>query len=78
MRSGRVGVWESGRVGGLERDTDVSSPPLRVSLSPALILAAVAMLALPIFAHGCHRGDHDDEPLYAPVEQRASPVELPK
>lgn len=38
----------------------------------AFLLGAVALCVLPIFAHGCHRGDHDDEPTVVPVaEQRA-------
>jgi len=36
----------------------------------------MAFAALPIFAHGCHRGDHDEEPLFVPVEQRLEPVAL--
>ncbi len=42
------------------------------------LFAAIAFAALPIFAHGCHRGDHDDEPLVTPVEQRAKPIEKPQ
>jgi hypothetical protein len=38
---------------------------------------AAMLLALPIFAHGCHRGDHDDEPAFIPIEHRASSAELP-
>ncbi|VTT96450.1 unnamed protein product [Gemmataceae bacterium] len=40
----------------------------------AFFLGAIALCVLPIFAHGCHRGDHDDEPTVVPVaEQRADP-----
>jgi hypothetical protein len=31
---------------------------------------AVALVTLPILAHGCHRGDHDDEPAVAPADRR--------
>ena len=39
-------------------------------LSPVACLLAPVMLALAIFAHGCHSGDHDDEPLFAPPSQQ--------
>lgn len=36
-------------------------------LSPAAFLfATLLFLVGPIFAHGCHTGDHDDEPAFAP------------
>ena len=37
---------------------------------PWWVAVVVLLLALPIFAHGCHTGDHDDEPLLVPVEER--------
>jgi hypothetical protein len=43
-----------------------------------LLFAVVALVVLPIFAHGCHRGDHDDEPLVVPLDQQAVPTELPQ
>jgi hypothetical protein len=36
-------------------------------------LLILVVLALPIFAHGCHSGDHDDEPLFAPPAQQQEP-----
>ena len=42
-------------------------PRLRLSLVASLLIPVV--LAVPIFAHGCHAGDHDDEPLFAPRSQ---------
>ncbi|WP_439626491.1 hypothetical protein [Gemmata sp.] len=42
--------------------------------SPACVLGAVALCVLPVFAHGCHRGDHDDEPTVVPVESRIEHV----
>lgn len=47
----------------------------RGAASPVFILGALVLCVLPVFAHGCHRGDHDDEPAVAPVENRA---ELPR
>ncbi len=32
----------------------------------ALVFVVLALLALPIFAHGCHGDDVDHEPLFAP------------
>lgn len=32
----------------------------------ALVVLVLALLALPIVAHGCHTGDHDDEPAFLP------------
>ena len=37
----------------------------------------VVLVALPIFAHGCHRGDHDDEPVFVPMDHHKTNVELP-
>jgi hypothetical protein len=37
----------------------------------ATLFVFVAALALPVFAHGCHAGDHDDEPLFIPTEKRS-------
>ena len=31
-----------------------------------LPLFVVLSLVVPVFAHGCHAGDHDDEPAVAP------------
>jgi hypothetical protein len=48
-------------------------------LSPVfLVFAVVVLVALPIFAHGCHRGDHDDEPLVAPLDHHAVSLESPQ
>jgi hypothetical protein len=38
------------------------SPPAR----RALVFFVTAILLIPIFAHGCHTGDHDDEPAFVP------------
>jgi hypothetical protein len=60
--SARGGDTERGRRG--ER---------RAAASPVYLLGAIALCVLPIFAHGCHRGDHDDEPTVMPVaEQRVN------
>ncbi|MCE9561624.1 MAG: hypothetical protein K8U57_06175 [Planctomycetes bacterium] len=44
------------------------------SVSPSFLLVFITFLALPIFAHGCHRGDHDDEPLVVPIEHRVEAI----
>lgn len=42
--------------------------PTRVRLSRAFwFFVALALLALPIFAHGCHGDDVDHEPLLIPI-----------
>jgi hypothetical protein len=42
-------------------------PTALVRLSPLVwLFLAVALLALPIFAHGCHGDDVDHEPLLIP------------
>ena len=64
-----VGSRESG-VG--SRETEPEPVPRAVWVAFAAML-----LALPIFAHGCHRGDHDDEPAFIPVEHRIISAELP-
>ncbi|WP_157506967.1 hypothetical protein [Gemmata obscuriglobus] len=44
-------------------------------MSPArvgfLVFVTVALLALPIFAHGCHGDDVDHEPLFVPFRLNA-------
>ena len=40
-------------------------------LSPLSGLLALVALAVPLFAHGCHAGDHDDEPVFAPQQHDA-------
>jgi hypothetical protein len=65
---------------GTERPgSGVRSPESAPAAAPrAAWLAVLAMLlALPILGHGCHRGDHDDEPAVAPVESRATHAESP-
>ncbi|HJZ59784.1 MAG TPA: hypothetical protein VKE74_32885 [Gemmataceae bacterium] len=37
----------------------------------AALLVLLASLAIPLFAHGCHTGDHDDEPLFVPQEPQS-------
>jgi hypothetical protein len=58
--------------GGIATRGDGQPPPAPLRL--ALLFAVVVMLlALPIVGHGCHRGDHDDEPVFAPMDQHAEP-----
>ena len=47
--------------------------PVSRLLTPIFI---AAILLFPIFAHGCHRGDHDDEPAFAPVKTERTPPEF--
>ncbi|QEG27710.1 hypothetical protein GobsT_24700 [Gemmata obscuriglobus] len=42
--------------------------PARVGF---LVFVTVALLALPIFAHGCHGDDVDHEPLFVPFRLNA-------
>jgi hypothetical protein len=46
------------------RDDDYTQPGARLSVIIRLLIPIVVVLVL--FAHGCHTGDHDDEPLFAP------------
>lgn len=39
-------------------------------LAYGVLLVLLAALAVPVFAHGCHAGDHDDEPLVVPNDER--------
>jgi hypothetical protein len=42
--------------------------PLLVALFPrACVFIAVALLTMPLFAHGCHGDDVDHEPLLIPT-----------
>jgi hypothetical protein len=50
------------------------TPPTR----QVLLFAIIALLIFPIFAHGCHRWDHDDEPNLIPIDHRAASMELPR
>jgi len=43
----------------------------RPQLSSLVWLLLAVALALPVFAHGCHTGDHDDEPLLSPPSRDA-------
>lgn len=45
---------------------------------PAAWLVVAFLLAVPIFGHGCHRGDHDEEPLFVPPPPRAGEVAPPR
>ena len=47
----------------------------RFSLTPVSRLLIPLLLAVPIFGHGCHRGDHDDEPVFAPPPERVAELE---
>jgi len=48
-----------------------TEPAPRPQLSPLVWLLLAVALALPVFAHGCHTGDHDDEPLLSPPSRDA-------
>ena len=37
----------------------------------AVLFTIIAALAIPVFAHGCHAGDHDLEPSVVPVQQKS-------
>lgn len=53
------------------------TPPARLPTvgRRAFWFLAVALTTLPLFAHGCHRGDHDDEPLFVPLSPRVTDLE---
>jgi hypothetical protein len=56
----------------LLRDAKDSRSGFRLSAIARLLIPVV--LALVIFSHGCHTGDHDDEPSFAPpVRDTESP-----
>lgn len=45
----------------------MSAPRSGVAGAARLLpLFVVLSLVVPVFAHGCHAGDHDDEPAVAP------------
>ena len=54
----------SRRAGWCEPSESLSLNSRHARLGFWLVVSAV------IVAHGCHRGDHDDEPLFVPVEER--------
>lgn len=54
----------SGEETGDRRPGNRPGPPFW--LTPLSCLLVPLVLALPVFAHGCHTGDHDDEPSAAP------------
>ena len=56
-------------------DAGAGPPAPAPAWSWLVVPFAAVLLALPIFAHGCHSGDHDDEPLFAP---RARQPESPR
>lgn len=39
---------------------------LTPSARRVFVFFAFAITLIPLFAHGCHTGDHDDEPLFVP------------
>jgi hypothetical protein len=49
--------------GEAHRDWGVVPSPVSRFLT---LVFVIALLTLPIFAHGCHTGDHDDEPVFVP------------
>jgi hypothetical protein len=49
-------------------DVSETPPPTPETLvRPVKALLLLAVLLLPIFAHGCHGDDVDDEPTFVPV-----------
>jgi hypothetical protein len=55
-------------------DSGRSAVPAPIRLLPVFVFLA---LVVPIFAHGCHGGDHDDEPAFAPPARRHEPPVTP-
>jgi hypothetical protein len=53
----------------VDRRGDDRAPRPGPSLLAAVLIPVV--LAVPLFAHGCHTGDHDDEPVFAPPVRNA-------
>ena len=77
MGSGQWAVGREEHTGIATRGGDGQPPPAPLRL--ALLFAVVVMLlTLPIFGHGCHRGDHDDEPAFVPTDRHAADSELPR
>ena len=50
-----------------------AKPFRRFWLSPVSWLLIPVLLAILIVAHGCHTGDHDDEPLFVPWSEKQEP-----
>jgi len=63
----------SGKTGQTDkfRDDDHTRPDAWLSVVSRVLIPIVA--ALVIFAHGCHTGDHDDEPSLAPLVRDQEP-----
>ncbi len=51
---------------------DVPGRPPRSPRFGLFLLAALLLATLTIVAHGCHPGDHDDEPAWFKADQRAA------
>jgi hypothetical protein len=47
-------------------------------MNPRLFFLGLVLLAIPIFAHGCHRGDHDNEPFFVPLKSHVIQAEPPE
>lgn len=45
---------------------------------PRLWWLIPVLVAVPLFAHGCHTGEHDDEPAVAPPVAGATEPEVPR
>jgi hypothetical protein len=60
------------------RETGVRKPVTGVAPRSWVFAIVAMLLTLPILGHGCHRGDHDDEPLFAPLDHHATQSELPR
>jgi hypothetical protein len=52
---------------------DVKASPSGIQIGVIGRLLFPVVLALLIFAHGCHTGDHDDEPSFGPPVQEMEP-----
>jgi hypothetical protein len=64
-----VGSGQTGLAATRSGADGVFTPPVR----RALVFFVIALLTLPIFAHGCHTGDHDDEPAFVPSARTQEP-----
>ena len=62
---------------GMKSGRDGRGPrgPARSPTPPARLIPLFVLLALvvPVFAHGCHGGDHDDEPAFVPPVRHQQP-----
>lgn len=52
---------------------DSEAAPTGIQLSVVGRILIPVVLALLVLAHGCHTGDHDDEPSFGPPVQEMEP-----